>query len=46
MAALEIHGNGDSGSQITEDVINKTIDSLENQPQKVNKYFYLSNYKY
>lgn len=35
MAALEIHGNGDGGSQVTEDIINKTIDSLENSLQKV-----------
>ena len=35
MAALEIHGNGDSGSQVTDDVIDKTIDSLENSLQKV-----------
>ncbi|KAH9363984.1 hypothetical protein HPB48_006968 [Haemaphysalis longicornis] len=34
MAALEIPGNGDSGTQITEEVINKTIESLENVQQK------------
>ncbi|EEC18272.1 nuclear receptor-binding protein, putative [Ixodes scapularis] len=34
MAALEIPGNGDSGTQITEDVVNKTIESLENVHQK------------
>ncbi|XP_064487240.1 nuclear receptor-binding protein-like isoform X2 [Ornithodoros turicata] len=34
MAALEIPGNGDSGTQITEDVVNKTIESLENIQQK------------
>nr|XP_037290864.1 LOW QUALITY PROTEIN: nuclear receptor-binding protein-like [Rhipicephalus microplus] len=34
MAALEIPGNGDSGTQITEDVVNKTIESLENVQQK------------
>lgn len=35
MAALEIGGNGDSGtSQITEEVINKTIESLDNPQQK------------
>lgn len=34
MAALEISGNGDTGSQITEEVIKKTIESLENQQQK------------
>lgn len=35
MAALEIPGNGDSGSQVTDEVVNKTIDSLENPLQKV-----------
>ncbi|GBM34692.1 Nuclear receptor-binding [Araneus ventricosus] len=30
MAALEITGNGESSSHVTEDIINKTIDSLEN----------------
>lgn len=34
MAALEIPGNGDSGTQITEEVVNKTIESLENVQQK------------
>lgn len=34
MAALEIPGNGESGTQITEDVIDKTIESLENSLQK------------
>lgn len=34
MAALEIPGNGESGTQITSDVIEKTIESLENQLQK------------
>ncbi|XP_049275775.1 nuclear receptor-binding protein isoform X6 [Rhipicephalus sanguineus] len=34
MAALEIPGNGDSGTQITEEVVNKTIESLENIQQK------------
>jgi len=29
MAALEIQGNGDSGTLVTEDHINRTIDSLE-----------------
>lgn len=34
MAALEIAGNGDSGNQITEEVVDKTIESLENPLQK------------
>ncbi|CAL1295652.1 unnamed protein product [Larinioides sclopetarius] len=34
MAALEIAGNGESTSHVTEDIINKTIDSLENSQQK------------
>ena len=29
MAALEIQGNGDSGNMVTEDNINRTIESLE-----------------
>jgi nuclear receptor-binding protein len=29
MAALEIQGNGDSGTLVTEDHINRTIESLE-----------------
>lgn len=34
MAALEIQGNGDSGNIVTDENINKTIDSLEDQAQK------------
>lgn len=34
MAALEIPLNGETGNQVTEDVINKTIESLENSEQK------------
>lgn len=34
MAALEIQGNGDSGNVVTEENINKTIDSLEDAQQK------------
>lgn len=34
MAALEIQGNGESGNVVTEDNINKTIDSLEDDQQK------------
>lgn len=34
MAALEIQGNGDSGTLVTEDHINRTIDSLDDPQQK------------
>ncbi|XP_070505050.1 nuclear receptor-binding protein homolog [Chironomus tepperi] len=34
MAALEIQGNGDSGNMVTEENINKTIESLEDEQQK------------
>ncbi|XP_035214678.1 nuclear receptor-binding protein-like [Stegodyphus dumicola] len=34
MAALEISGNGECGSQVTEDVVNRTIEALENPLQK------------
>lgn len=34
MAALEIQGNGDSGNLVTDENINKTIDSLEDATQK------------
>lgn len=34
MAALEIQGNGDSGNVVTEENINRTIDSLEDAQQK------------
>lgn len=34
MAALEIQGNGDSGTLVTEDHIQATIDSLEDESQK------------
>lgn len=34
MAALEIPINGDSGNQVTDEVVNKTIESLENPLQK------------
>lgn len=34
MAALEIQGNGDSGTLVTEDHINRTIDSLDDPRQK------------
>lgn len=34
MAALEIQGNGDSGTMVTEDNINKTIESLEDIQEK------------
>jgi nuclear receptor-binding protein len=34
MAALEIQGNGDSGTLVTEEHINRTIDSLDDPQQK------------
>lgn len=34
MAALEIQGNGDSGSSVTEENICKTIESLDDAQQK------------
>ncbi|XP_054721933.1 nuclear receptor-binding protein-like [Uloborus diversus] len=34
MAALEISGNGEGSSQVTEDAVNKTIEALENSLQK------------
>lgn len=34
MAALEIQGNGDSGSLVTDDHINRTIDSLDDPQQR------------
>ncbi|OXU19757.1 hypothetical protein TSAR_010575 [Trichomalopsis sarcophagae] len=34
MAALEIQGNGDSGTAVTEENINKTIESLDDAQQK------------
>lgn len=34
MAALEIQGNGDSGTLVTDDHINRTIDSLDDPRQK------------
>lgn len=34
MAALEIQGNGDSGTLVTEEHIQRTIDSLEDPIQK------------
>lgn len=34
MAALEIQGNGDSGNLVTDENINKTIDSLDDVTQK------------
>ncbi|KAL0272390.1 UNVERIFIED_CONTAM: hypothetical protein PYX00_005375 [Menopon gallinae] len=34
MAALEIQGNGDSGTLVTEDHINRTIESLDDPRQK------------
>lgn len=40
MAALEIPGNGESGTQITPDVIEKTIESLENPLQKVLLFYF------
>lgn len=35
MAALGIQGNGDGGSHISEEAIKNTLESLENQLQKV-----------
>lgn len=35
MAALGIQGNGDGGSHISSEAIQNTLDSLENQLQKV-----------
>ena len=35
MAALGIQGNGESGSAITEEAIDKTLNSLENDLQRV-----------
>lgn len=37
MAALEISGNGESSNHITEEIVRRTIDSLENPLQKVKK---------
>lgn len=34
MAALEIQGNGDSGNLVTDENINRTIDSLDDPQQK------------
>lgn len=34
MASLEIQGNGDSGTLVTQDHINRTIESLDNPLQK------------
>lgn len=34
MAALEIQGNGDSGTTVTEDNIRKTVESLDDEQQK------------
>lgn len=34
MAALEIQGNGDSGTLVTDEHIARTIDSLEDEQQK------------
>ena len=34
MAALEIQGNGDSGTAVTEENIQKTVDSLDDEQQK------------
>lgn len=34
MAALEIQGNGDSGTLVTQENINRTIESLEDEQQK------------
>lgn len=34
MAALEIQGNGDTGTVVTDDNINKTIESLDDAQQK------------
>ena len=34
MAALEIQGNGDSGTLVTDEHINRTIESLEDSQQK------------
>ncbi|XP_043269407.1 nuclear receptor-binding protein homolog [Venturia canescens] len=34
MAALEIQGNGDSGTMVTEEHIRKTVDSLDERQQK------------
>lgn len=34
MAALEIQGNGDSGNLVTDENINRTIDSLDDTHQK------------
>lgn len=34
MAALEIQGNGDSGTLVTEDHINRTIETLDDPDQK------------
>lgn len=34
MAALEIQGNGDSGTLVTDEHIQRTIDSLEDEQQK------------
>ena len=38
MAALEIQGNGDSGTLVTEDHINRTIESLEPDEGPINDF--------
>jgi len=38
MAALEIQGNGDSGTLVTEDHINRTIESLEPDELPINDF--------
>lgn len=38
MAALEIQGNGDSGSLVTEENVMRTVESLEN-PQQIDFIF-------
>lgn len=45
MAALEISGNGESSNHITEEIVMRTIDSLENPLQKV-RFFKVISYKY
>lgn len=41
-AALEIQGNGDSGSHVTEEHIIRTVESLEDPRQKDFIYRYIS----
>lgn len=45
MAALEIQGNGDSGSLVTEENVMRTVESLDDPQQKdfIFRYFFINN---